>query len=226
MEDKISLNLKAKKENEKNSQGLFRLSRNKCVKEHLILSLRTEIYHYKTANHHYTQSHENVALLRNKLENNGKRLETYCDDIKDKLKDFAAQVERYEQKIEKYKKDTRQIILSNEAIIKQKMNDQTELEHQYDILNSKIKIQMKQLKELEYKQNKLASIRQEENNKYFESEKVAKQKYSGLYKQYNLLASKYEEYKQEKEKDKTESKFAQRIRKVAEICPEEMQMYL
>lgn len=225
MEQKLNSILKAKKENDKQAQGLFQLSRNKCVKEHLILSLRTDINHYRNENLYSNKTYEHVSLLRNKLEDNGKKLENYFQDIKDQLKEFATQVEKYEKKIEKYSTSKRQIINSNEAILKQKNHEQTELKHQYDIMNSKIEIQLNQLKELETKQKKLITKKEEEKKAFLQLETKARQKEYDLNGQYRVLLSKYEEYQHEKEQENTESIMAQRINKTVVMSPEEIKMY-
>ena len=110
--------LHTKKENTQRTKGLLTQVNKLITKESLIIQLRAEYKYIKLLNFYYKQYLTLIKNLKEKCLENKNGVKEFCDNLRKSGKGDTLIIDKYEEKINQLKKEKKEIIKTNEGIIK------------------------------------------------------------------------------------------------------------
>ena len=172
--------LHTKKENIKRTKGLLSEVNKLITKESLIIQLRTEHKYIKLLNLYYKQYLSLIKDLKEKCFQNKNGVKEFCDELRKNGKDDTVVIDKYEEKIRQLKKEKKEIIKTNEGIIKIKNEINIKLKTRLLEIQTKINMNLEEISKQEKKIKSLEDKKEKQKQEFLKEEEIQKKKYKKL----------------------------------------------
>ena len=172
--------LYSKKQNTQRTKDLLTQVNKLITKESLIIQLRTEYKYIKLLNSYYKQY---LTLIKDKKEKclqNKNGVKEYCDDLRKNGKGNTHIIDKYEEKIRQLKKEKKEIIKTNEGIIKIKMDINNKLNTRLIEIQTKINMNLEEISKQEKKIKSLEDKKEKERQEFLKEEEFQNKRYKKL----------------------------------------------
>ena len=172
--------LYSKKQNTQRTKDLLTQVNKLITKESLIIQLRTEYKYIKLLNSYYKQY---LTLIKDKKEKclqNKNGVKEYCDDLRKNGKGNTHIIDKYEEKIRQLKKEKKEIIKTNEGIIKIKNEINIKLKTRLLEIQTKINMNLEEISKQEKKIKSLEDKKEKQKQEFLKEEEIQKKKYKKL----------------------------------------------
>ena len=172
--------LYSKKQNTQRTKDLLTQVNKLITKESLIIQLRTEYKYIKLLNSYYKQY---LTLIKDKKEKclqNKNGVKEYCDDLRKNGKGNTHIIDKYEEKIRQLKKEKKEIIKTNEGIIKIKNEINIKLKTRLLEIQTKINMNLEEISKQEKKIKSLEDKKEKERQEFLKEEEFQNKRYKKL----------------------------------------------
>ena len=172
--------LYSKKQNTQRTKDLLTQVNKLITKESLIIQLRTEYKYIKLLNSYYKQY---LTLIKDKKEKclqNKNGVKEYCDDLRKNGKGNTHIIDKYEEKIRQLKKEKKEIIKTNEGIIKIKMDINNKLNTRLIEIQTKINMNLEEISKQEKTIKSLEDKKEKERQAFLKEEEIQNKRYKKL----------------------------------------------
>lgn len=183
------------KYNEKYKLILLKATDNKIVKENIILSLKKDLAYHKEINKNFMEYKTYSDKIHSYYKDNYENILKYKTNLAEDLHDFVQIINKYEEKIDQYKKEKVQLIRTSEDIIKMKLNEREKLNERLQKINLDLENQNNKLNGLKTVMNEYETQNKTYLNNLNNSELEHKEKYEILEQSYQNLLKRYNYYK-------------------------------
>lgn len=178
---------KIKKENSKKTKNLIKEVKKRTIKESLIMQLRKEFNYIKSLNGYYKDYLSKIKKLTDVYLKNKTSIQEYGDFIRSTYKENVEIIDKFEEEIKVLKDDKKNIIKTNEGIIKMKNQENSNLNTKLLEIQTKININIDILEKLDLNKKSLNNQLEEERKEFMKKEEIEDKKYKTLQTKINLL---------------------------------------
>ena len=172
----------------------------KIIKESLILALREEFQYNEKIKSTFEKYLNEITLLKSQVKKNKEEVEFNCEKLKAEFHEKFIVVNNYEKRIELLNEEKKEIIRTNEEIIRFKNEQRNLLQKQFDKVQEDTNKQLDEINQLKIKINELTDIKLNLNSELEKEQAIQEQKYQELLKLYAELSKKCEYYQIEYDK--------------------------
>ena len=172
--------LHTKKENTQRTKGLLTQVNKLITKESLIIQLRAEYKYIKLLNFYYKQYLILIKNLKEKCLENKNGVKEFCDNLRKSGKGDTLIIDKYEEKINQLKKEKKEIIKTNEGIIKIKTDINIKLNTRLIEIQTKINMNLEEISKQEKKIKSLEDKKEKQKQEFLKEEEIQKKKYRKL----------------------------------------------
>ena len=166
----------------------------KIIKESLILALREEFQYNEKIKETFENYLNEVTLLKSQVKKNKEEVEFNCKKLKAEFHEKFIVVNNYEKRIELLNEEKKEIMRTNDEIIRLKNEQRNLLKKQFDKVQEDTNKQIDEINQLKIKINELTDINLNLNSEFEKEREIQEQKYQELVKQYLELSKKCEYY--------------------------------
>ena len=172
--------LYSKKQNTQRTKDLLTQVNKLITKESLIIQLRTEYKYIKLLNSYYKQYLTLIKGKKEKCLQNKNGVKEYCDELRKNGKGNTHIIDKYEEKIRQLKKEKKEIIKTNEGIIKIKMDINNKLNTRLIEIQTKINMNLEEISKQEKKIKSLEDKKEKERQEFLKEEEFQNKRYKKL----------------------------------------------
>ena len=172
----------------------------KIIKESLILGLREEFNFHEKIKSTFENYLSEVTSLKLQVKKNKEEVELNCEKLKAEFHEKFIVVNNYEKRIELLNEEKKEIMRTNDEIIRLKNQQRNLLLQQFDKVQADANKQMEEIAQLKIKINELTDIKMNINSELEKELEIQEEHYKELIKEYAKLAKKCEYYQIEYDK--------------------------
>ena len=151
------------------------------------MQLRKEFNYIKSLNGYYKDYLSKIKKLTDVYLKNKTSIQEYGDFIRSTYKENVEIIDKFEEEIKVLKDDKKNIIKTNEGIIKMKNQENSNLNTKLLEIQTKININIDILEKLDLNKKSLNNQLEEERKEFMKKEEIEDKKYKTLQTKINLL---------------------------------------
>ena len=180
--------LNTKKENIKKTKNLISKIKSIINKENLIIQLRSEFRYIKDLNGNYQNYLSSIKQLTQSFLKNKIEIEKYANETRASEKNYVKIIDGYENNISDLKSEKKNIIITNEGIIKMKNDTNNTLNIKLLEIQNKINLISDELNKINNKKEKLQIQYLNQRKEFMKKEELQENNLKILQQRYNLLS--------------------------------------